>query len=54
MDKDQHSPLSKVNLEYSMDVVSSPAGGENLAVGQTFSGQSYKRVLPLEYLTPPK
>ena len=25
----------------------SPAGGEKLAVGQTFSGQSYKRFVPL-------
>ena len=33
----------------------SPAGGEKLAVDQTFPGQSYKRFVPLKtHLTPPR
>ena len=33
----------------------SPAGEEQLAVGRTFSGQSYKRFVPLATLfTPPR
>ena len=36
-------------------VGSSPSGGEKLAVGQTFSGQSYKKcVLLAMHLTPPR
>ena len=40
---------------YPKVVGSSPAGGEKLAVGRTFSGQSYKRFVPLAmHLTPPR
>ena len=36
-------------------VSSSPAGGEKLTVGRTFSGQSYKRFVPLAmHFTPPR
>ena len=36
-------------------VGSSPAGGEKLAVGRTFSGQIYKRFLPLAmHFIPPR
>ena len=36
-------------------VGSSPTGGEKLAVGRNFSGQSYKRFVSLAmYFTPPR